>query len=47
MRVTPVAAGVMMSALGAWRERRGQSRIRIVRFSYGCLFAFGLALVRF
>ena len=45
--VTPVAAGVMMSALGAWRERRGQSRIRIDRFSYGYLFAFGLALVRF
>lgn len=45
--VTPVAAGVMMSALGAWRERRGQDRIRIDRFSYGYLFAFGLALVRF
>lgn len=45
--VTPVAAGVMMSALGAWRERQGQDRIRIDRFSYGYLFAFGLALVRF
>ena len=47
MLVTPVAAGWMMSALGAWRERRGQSRIRIDRFAYGYLFALGLGLVRF
>lgn len=47
MLVTPVAAGLLMSALGAWRERRGQERIRIDRFAYGYLFALGLGLVRF
>ena len=47
MLVTPVAAGWLMSALGAWRERRGQDRIRIDRFAYGYLFALGLGLVRF
>ena len=47
MLVFPVAAGWMMSALGAWRERRGQDRIRIDRFAYGYLFALGLGLVRF
>ena len=47
MLITPVAAGLLMSALGAWRERRGQDRIRIDRFSYGYLFALGLGLVRF
>lgn len=46
MLVTPVAAGWMMSALGAWRERRGQDRIRIDRFAYGYLFALGLGLIR-
>ncbi len=45
--VTPVAAGLLMSALGAWRERRGQDRIRIDRFAYGYLFALGLGVVRF
>ena len=47
MLVTPVASGWMMSALGAWRERRGQDRIRIDRFAYGYLFALGLGLVRY
>ncbi|OYU44050.1 MAG: hypothetical protein CFE44_15020 [Burkholderiales bacterium PBB4] len=44
--VTPVAAGWAMAALGAWRERRGQSRVRLDRFSYGYLFALSLAVVR-
>lgn len=47
MLVMPVASGWLMSALGAWRERRGQDRIRIDRFAYGYLFALGLGLVRF
>ena len=47
MLVTPVASGWLMSALGAWRERRGQDRIRIDRFAYGYLFALGLGVVRF
>lgn len=44
--ITPVAAGLLMSAVGAWRERHGQDRIRIDRFSYGYLFALSLGLVR-
>jgi hypothetical protein len=45
--VTPVLAGWAMAALGAWRERRGQNRVRLDQFSYGYLFALSLALVRF
>jgi len=45
--VTPIAAGGLMSLLGSWRARRGQSVLRIDRFAYGYLFALGLALVRF
>lgn len=45
--ITPVAAGLSMSLLGAWRANRGQELIRIDRFSYGYLFALCLGLVRF
>ncbi|MRV73110.1 hypothetical protein GJ700_15480 [Duganella sp. FT92W] len=45
--VTPIATGLCMSLLGAWRARRGQDLIRIDRFSYGYLFALCLGLVRF
>lgn len=45
--LTPTAAGLCMSALGAWRTRRGQARLRIDRFAYGFLFALALGLVRF
>lgn len=45
--VTPVAVGLCMAALGAWRAKRGQQVLRIDRFSYGYLFALSLALVRF
>ncbi|SDO21064.1 hypothetical protein SAMN05216303_101818 [Rhodoferax sp. OV413] len=45
--LVPVAAGLGMSALGAWRERRGQDALRIDSFSYGYLFALAFALVRF
>ncbi len=44
---TPFAAGLAMSALGAWRSRRGQIVLRIDRFTYGTLFALALAVVRF
>jgi hypothetical protein len=47
LAVTPVAVGLLMCAMGAWRTRRGQAVLRIDRFSYGFLFAFSLALVRF
>jgi hypothetical protein len=45
--VTPVIAGVCMSLIGSWRAKRGQTVLRIDRFSYGFLFALCLALVRF
>ncbi|MBL8300068.1 MAG: hypothetical protein JNN30_17140 [Rhodanobacteraceae bacterium] len=44
---TPVIVGWCMVALGAWRAKRGESVLRIDRFSYGYLFALSLALVRF
>ncbi len=45
--VTPLAVGVVMSAMGAWRARRGQEVLRIDRFVYGYLFALAFALVRY
>lgn len=44
--VTPVAAGLCMCAVGAWRARRGQALLRIDRFAYGYLFALSFALMR-
>jgi len=44
---TPVAVGVLMAALGAWRARRGDTVLRIDRFAYGYLFALAVAVVRF
>jgi hypothetical protein len=45
--LTPIAVGGLMSAMGAWRARRGETTFRIDRFSYGFLFALVFALVRF
>ena len=45
--LTPVAAGICMMAVGAWRISRDQTILRIDRFSYGFLFATGMALVRY
>jgi len=45
--LAPVAAGLAMAILGAWRARRGQDALRIDSFSYGYLFALAFALVRF
>ena len=44
---TPLAAGGLMSAMGAWRARRGDAVLRIDKFAYGYLFALALALMRF
>jgi hypothetical protein len=38
---------MLMVAFGAWRARRGESVMRIDRFSYGYFFALALAVVRF
>lgn len=45
--VTPLAVGLAMAQIGAWRERRGDSVPRIDRFAYGYLFALTFAIVRF
>ena len=45
--LAPVASGLAMGLLGAWRQRRGQAVVGLDRFAYGYLFALGMALVRF
>ena len=47
LAITPVVAGGVMGAFGAWRRSRNQELIRLDRFAYGFLFAFAMALVRF
>jgi hypothetical protein len=47
LALTPVAVGLCMVAMGAWRVRRGDPVLRIDKFSYGYLFALSLAFVRF
>ena len=47
LAVTPLAAGLAMSLMGAWRRRRGEDLVRLDRFSYGVLFALSTALVRY
>jgi hypothetical protein len=45
--ITPVLAGLVMAAIGRFRERHGKTVIRLDSFVYGFLFAFAMALVRF
>ena len=45
--VTPIAVGLIMSALGKLREKNGVSLIRMDKFLYGFIFAFSMALVRY
>jgi hypothetical protein len=45
--ITPVLAGLAMSAIGKLRERQGKTLLRLDSFVYGFLFAFPMALIRF
>lgn len=45
--VTPIAVGSIMTLMGAWRTRRGQSVLRIDHFAYGYVFALSFAVVRY
>ena len=45
--LSPIAAGLSMAAMGAWRARRGQTVLRVDKFSYGYVFALSWGLVRF
>lgn len=42
----PVTVGLLMSAIGRWRLRRGDTIIRIDRFAYAAVFALAVSLVR-
>ena len=44
--LTPIAAGLIMGALGAWRRRHEKEVIRLESFAYGSLFALAMAIVR-
>jgi hypothetical protein len=44
--VTPIAAGGIMSAIGAWRRHRDMRVIRLDFFAYGYCFALAMAVVR-
>lgn len=45
--MTPIAVGLCMAGIGAWRGKREQPVLLINRFLYGFIFAAGVALVRF
>ena len=45
--VTPVFVGLLMCAMGIWRQRRDQPLLHIDRFAYGYVFALLFVLVRF
>lgn len=45
--ITPVLAGLVMEAIGAWRERRDKEVLRLESFAYGYLFALAMAAVRY
>ena len=45
--VTPLLAGLAMSGLGWLRNRQGKQLIKLDSFSYGFVFALGMALIRF
>ena len=44
--LTPLLAGALMAALGAWRRRRQDPVIRLDKFAYGFLFALAMAGTR-
>ena len=45
--ITPLLTGFVMSSMGWLRKRQGKVVLRIDTFSYGFIFAFGMALMRF
>lgn len=47
LAVTPVAVGLSLAAVGAWRSRRSMELVLLDKFVYGYIFALAFALVRF
>ena len=45
--IIPLLGGAVMSGIGMLRRRRGDELIQLDSFSYGAVFAFGMALIRF
>lgn len=45
--LAPVAMGLAMAVVGAWRQKRGQQTLGIDHFAYGYAFALAMSLVRF
>lgn len=45
--LAPVAMGLTMSIVGAWRKKHGQQTLGIDHFAYGYAFALAMSLVRF
>jgi VIT1/CCC1 family predicted Fe2+/Mn2+ transporter len=45
--LTPIAVGLSLGAIGAWRAKRGSALVRLDKFAYGYAFALAFALVRF
>jgi len=45
--ITPLAAGLAMMMLGAWRRRREQVLVRMDRFAYGFVFALATSATRY
>ena len=45
--LAPLAAGLIMEAVGSWRESRDKEVLRLETFAYGFCFAFALAVVRY
>jgi hypothetical protein len=45
--LSPLAGGLAMALLGAWRRKRGQATVQLDRFTYGYLFTLSVAFVRY
>ena len=45
--LTPIAVGLSLGAIGAWRTKRGTELVRLDKFAYGYAFALAFALARF
>jgi hypothetical protein len=45
--LTPVAVGLCMAGMGAWRARRNEPVFLLNKFLYGFIFAAGIATIRF
>ena len=45
--ITPLAAGLLTMVLGAWRRRHDQELVRLDRFAYAFIFAFGMGAARY